>query len=123
MPEPVRPTIATLRGRPRATTDMLEGVCRPGRLTLHAPAAAAIRTAVELRLRPGDAAQTEVFLVDRFLPELDHAEAGTHSEDAAPLAHPILTRAELLALGSDRLREVADRLRDEVILPKSRHDT
>ena len=104
--------------------DALTRFLKPGSLTLHVPPAEAKRTAVELRLRPGDATQSEVVLVDRFLPGLDQAAADTQPHGSKTLlAHPILARAELLALGSDRLREVADRLRDEVILPKSRHDT
>jgi hypothetical protein len=103
--------------------DALTRFLKPGSLTLHVPPAEAKSTAVELRLRPGGAVQPEVILVDRFLPALDQAEADSQPHGSkTPLAHPILARAELLALGSDRLREVADRLRDKVILQRLHRD-
>lgn len=95
---------------------------KPGSLTLHVLPGDAKRMAVELRLRPGDATRPDVVLVDRFLPDLDQAGADAQRSHPDALAHPILARAELLALGSDRLRELADRLRDEVILPRMRQD-
>jgi len=74
--------------------------------------------AARLRLQPSEDPY-QVVLLERFATPFDEADG-----DAAPqgpfhgrLIHPILARVALLALGSDRLREVADRLRDDVILP------
>jgi len=94
---------------------------KPGSLTLHLPTAVTKRAAVDLRLRPVHAGAPDVILVGRLLPGLDHVEAPEAASATEPIAHPILARAELLALGSDRLREVADRLRDDVILPELLH--
>ena len=93
---------------------------KPSTLTLHLPADQTKRAAVELRLRPNDTGAPDVILIDRFLPELDHADEAIIAPSPARIAHPILARAELLALGSDRPREVADRLRDQLILPRLR---
>ena len=87
-------------------------------LALHLAPTETKRAAVELRLRPSDAGAPDVIIIDRFLPALDRADEAFVAPSSAPIAHPILARAELLALGSDRLREVADRLRDQLILPK-----
>ena len=102
--------------------DALTKSLKPGSLTLHTAPGGTKRAAVELRLRPQDSAPPEVILVERFLTGLDQADANARANTAIPIAHPILARAELLALGGDRLREVADRLRDEVILPRLRDD-
>ena len=100
--------------------DALTRFLKPGSLTLHLPSAATKRAAVELRLRPSQAEAPSVMLVDRFLQGLDQAEPPSTSGTHTPKAHPILARAELLAIGSDRLREVADRIRDDHILPRLR---
>lgn len=98
---------------------------RPSSLTLHVPPTDSKRVAVDLRLRPSDTGTGDVVILDRFLPALDHADEALADESLtapspARVAHPILARAELLATGSDRLREVADRLRDQLILPRLR---
>jgi hypothetical protein len=103
--------------------DALTQSLRPGSLTLHATPGGTKRLAVDLRLRPSTSAEPEVTLIERFLTGLDQADAKAHGNGAKAIAHPILARAELLALRSDRLREIADRLRDEVILPGLRDDT
>ena len=90
----------------------------PSSLTLHLAPTETKRAAVELRLYPSDAGAPDVIIIDRFLPPLDRADEAFVTPSSAPSAHPILARAELLALGSDRLREVADRLRDHLILPR-----
>ena len=102
--------------------DALTRVLKPGSLTLHTAPGQIKPLAVDLRLRPPDSKEPEVILVERFLTGLDQADANAHANGTAAIAHPILVRAELLAHGSDRLREVADRLRDEVILPSLRDD-
>ncbi len=91
---------------------------KPSSLTLHLAPTETKRAAVELRLRPSDAGAPDVIIIDRFLPALDVADEAFVAPSSTPIAHPILARAELLALGSDRLREVADRLRDQLILPR-----
>lgn len=91
---------------------------KPATLTLHVQPGQAKLVAARLRLLPGEHAH-QVILLDRFAVPLDEAYEGGVRQGAAggrPV-HPILARAELLALGSARLREVADRLRDAVILP------
>jgi hypothetical protein len=103
--------------------DALTQSLRPGSLTLHTAPGGTKRLAVDLRLRPSDSAEPEVTLVERFLTGLDQADAKAHANGATGIAHPILARAELLALGSDRLREIADRIRDDIILPGLRDDT
>jgi len=100
----------------------LTGYLKPGSLTLHLAPTETKRAAVALRLRPADAGEPDVILIDRFLARLDSTVASTEAPAKTPIAHPILARAELLALGSDRLREVADRLRDDLILPGLRDD-
>ena len=93
---------------------------KPSSLTLHLAPTETKRAAVEHRLRPSDAGAPNVIIIDRFLPALDRADEAFVAPSSTPIAHPILARAELLALGSDRLREVADRLRDHLILPRLR---
>jgi hypothetical protein len=102
--------------------DALTQVLKPGSLTLHTAAGGIKPLAVNLRLRPTNSAETDLILVERFLTGLDQADANEHADGTIATAHPILVRAELLAHGSDRLREVADRLRDKVILPRLRDD-
>jgi len=102
--------------------DALTKSLKPGSLTLHTAAGGTKPLAVDLRLRPPDSTEPEVILVERFLTGLDQADAKACADGTTAIAHPILARAELLAHGSDRLREVADRLRDQVILPRLRDD-
>lgn len=55
----------------------------------------------------------------RIAVSLDEADGGAVPQARADgrLIHPILARMSLFAQASDRLREVADRLRDDFILP------
>lgn len=95
--------------------DAITGFLKPATLTLHVPRGAQKRTAVQLRLVPSEG-MSDVVLVDRFQTDVDaqrQHEAQT-TERARADAHPILVRAELLASGSDRLREVADRMLDPI---------
>lgn len=103
--------------------DAFTNSLKAGTLTVHTASGTTKRVAVDLRLRPQGSAEPEIFLVERFLPGLDRAGVTPRTDGTEALAHPILARAELLALGGDRLREIADRLRDEVILPRLRDDT
>lgn len=96
--------------------DVITGFLKPGTLTLHVPTGETKSIAVELQLRPSTS-EPDVVLLERFLPPMDQADQPSTNMTRATFTHPILVRAELLALGSDRLREVADRLRDDVILP------
>lgn len=102
--------------------DVLTSALNPASLALHVPAGTAKRVAVDLRLRPTAPGAPAVVLLDRVLPGFDRASTADHRTSLAAIAHPILVRAELLAIGSDRLREVADQLRSDVILPRLRHD-
>lgn len=100
-----------------SAADAFTNALKAGTLTVHTTPGTTKRVAVDLRLRPQGSAEPEIVLVERFLPGLDRAGPTPLTDGSAALAHPILARAELLALGGDRLREIADRLRDEVILP------
>ena len=93
-------------------------ILNPAKLTLHVPPGETKLAAARLRLHPG-AHPHQVTLLERFAVPLDEADGGVVPQAQADgrLIHPILARVELLAEGSDRLREVADRLRDNVILP------
>ncbi len=96
--------------------DAITGFLKPATLTLHVPQGAQKRTAVRLRLAPSKGT-SDVVLVDRFQTGVDaqlQHQAQT-AERTRPYAHPILVRAELLASGSDRLREVADRMLDPIL--------
>ncbi len=105
-----RDDAGTLIGGEHAA-DALTGFLKPATLTLHVPPGTQKRTATRLRLAPSQG-RSEVILIDRFQTRVDAyrdeptPRVGPHS----PHAHPILVRAELLAGGSDRLREVADRI-------------
>jgi hypothetical protein len=88
--------------------DALTGFLKPATLTLHVPAGTQKRTATRLRLAPSQG-RIEVILIDRFQMRVD-ADIHEPAPRIEPHTHPILVRAELLASGSDRLREVADRL-------------
>lgn len=105
-----RDEAGTLVGGEHAA-DALTGFLKPATLTLHVPPGTQKRTATRLRLAPAKG-ESEVILIDRFQTQVDaHPDEPTpNMERHAPHAHPILVRAELLAGGSDRLREVADRL-------------
>ncbi len=91
---------------------------KPTTLTLHVQPGQAKLVAARLRLLP-DEHRPQVILLNRFAVPLDEADEGSVPQGAAGgrSVHPILARAELLALASARLREVADRLRDDVIVP------
>jgi len=91
---------------------------KPETLTLHVPPGETKLVAARLRLHPAEHPH-QVVLLERFAKPLDEADGGASPQGPfhGRLIHPILARVELLAQGSDRLREVADRLRDEVILP------
>lgn len=104
--------------------DAFLGQLRPGTLTLHVPEGRARQVAVDLRLRPADGT-TDVVIIDRFATLLDSADPSTvpnlsRASDAR-YAHPLLVRAELLALDDSRLRQVAARLLEELIVPTLTH--
>lgn len=99
--------------------DAMTRFLAPGSLTLHTRGDTK-RIEIALRLRPATT-DPDVVLLQRFMPSLDRWDQDTPAMPA-PLAHPLLVRAELLASGNDRLREVADRLRDQLILPGLRDD-
>lgn len=79
---------------------ILTGALRPATATLHTTATPR-ELMVALRLRPAADRAGKVIVLRRFTP-LDDASAEGHPN----LAHRLLLRAELLALGGDRLREV-----------------
>lgn len=84
---------------------------QPATLTIHVAEEDVQAVVAHLRA-PRATRDADVFI----LRHLDHRLDETPAR-AARLAHPILVRAELLALDDDRLREVANRLLDDVILP------
>jgi hypothetical protein len=98
--------------------DAITGFLKPSTLTLHVPPGAQKRAAVQMRLVPTQGS-SDVVLVDRFQTSVDAlpAQAAPGPAPRRPYVHPILVRAELLATGSDRLREVADRLLDPILKP------
>ncbi len=104
--------------------DALLGRLQPGTLTLHVPEGRARKVAVDLRLRPTTGAP-DVVLIDRFAMGLDRADVSTVPTPkrvaGASYAHPLLVRAELLALDDGRLRQIADRLLDELVVPSLDH--
>jgi hypothetical protein len=70
---------------------------RPESVTVYLPPEKRQRLQREAKLIP-TAERPQVYLLDEF------------GNSKTKLAHPLLVRAELLALGNDRLREVADKL-------------
>ena len=94
---------------------------KPATLTLHVPRDKTKATAARLRLAPSDG-DADVTMLERFGPPAGYGEAQAldqfRGDNPRNLAHPILVRAELLALDDSRLREVAGRLLDAVILPE-----
>ena len=102
-------------------TDELTHYLKPAALTLHVPKGQIKAVAIQLRLLPAKN-EPEITLLERFVPPaqfedpyaLDHFQG----ESRWNLADPILVRAELLAHGDSRLREVAGRILDDTILPK-----
>lgn len=90
-------------------------------LTLHVPRGKAKSIATQLRLPPANR-DTDVIILERFTPQEKFEEPQAldryQGKNYLNLAHPILVRAELLALNDSRLRQVADRLLDTVILPE-----
>ena len=95
---------------------------KPATLTLHVPPGAGRRTAIELQLRPTQT-PSDVTLIERLRAPLDTltSEVTPHGAPPRQFAHPILVRAELLAQGSDRLNEIADRILQHVIMPALHH--
>jgi hypothetical protein len=75
----------------------LTNFLRPESVTVYLPATARQRLQREAKLIP-TAERSQVYLLDEF------------GNSKTKLAHPLLVRAELLALGDERLREVADKL-------------
>jgi len=104
--------------------DAFLGQLQPGTLTLHVPEGQAKQVAVHLRLRPANGA-TDVVLVSRFATLLDLADPtdvpNVRRMETIHYAHPLLVRAELLALDDSRLRQVAQNLLEELILPGLGH--
>ena len=100
--------------------DELTHYLKPTALTLHVPKGQIKAVAVQLRLLPAKD-EPEITLLERFVPpaqfEEPYALDQFQSESRWNLADPILVRAELLAHGDSRLREVAGRILDDVILP------
>ena len=98
-----------------AAATALTGYLKPQTLTLHVPEPLQRELRMELRLLPAQE-EADLYLLSPFTP--GDAYAPPHLETALPLAHPLLVRAELLALGGDRLRETATKLLQDVIMPE-----
>lgn len=84
---------------------------RPETLTIHMLDENVQQVVADLRI-PRTDQNANAFLLRRFAPPLDVAPESGHGA----LAHPILVRAELLALDNDRLQKVADRILDDIIV-------
>lgn len=98
----------------------LTGRLHPSTLTLHVPSGEAKAIAAQLKLARSTEGPT-VFLLDRLSPygggndaEVDRYTGDPSTAHGMGLAHPILVRAELLASGDDRSREVAAHLRERI---------
>ena len=100
--------------------DELTHYLKPAALTLHVPKGQVRAVAMQRRLLPAKD-ESEITLLERFVPPpqlkdpcaLDRFQ----SKSRWNLAEPMLIRAELLAHGDSRLREVAGRILDSIILP------
>jgi hypothetical protein len=108
----------------RLAADALTGHLKPATLTLHVAPGQAQVVAADLRLARTSGAP-DVTLLDRFVSRnrdaderpLDEPQRGSKDR----LVNPLLIRGELLALDDDRLREITERLLDQIILPEM-HD-
>lgn len=100
--------------------DELTHYLKPAAMTLHVPKGQVKAVAIQLRLLPATS-DPDVTLLERFVPQSQledlYALDRFQGESNRNLAHPILVRAELLNHGDSRLREVAERILDNVILP------
>ena len=101
--------------------DELTHYLKPAALTLHVPKGQVRAVATQLRLLPAKN-EPEITLLERFVPPAQFEDPCAldrfQGESRWNLADPILVRAELLAHGDSRLREVARRILDDTILPK-----
>jgi hypothetical protein len=97
----------------------LTGMLFPESLTLHAPGASHKELAKRLKLFRTDE-RPQVIMIEPFIPDLSltYSPAG---HDHRRFVHPILIRAELLAIGGERLRETANELLQRFILPELAH--
>lgn len=96
--------------------DLMTRHLRPSTLTLHVAAGHVVDVARALRLPPSRTGEGSLNLLERFAPGVD-----AYRGQATPghrLIHPILVRAELLALDDARLRSVAQRLLHDIVLPE-----
>jgi len=94
---------------------ILTGRLKPQTLTLHVPASLWRTLRIALRVLPAQE-NTDLYVLRPLTPQDRYRP--TSGENGLPLMHPVLVRAELLALGGDRLRETATVLLDEVIRPE-----
>ncbi len=96
----------------------LTGYLMPETLTVHVLEGDRKKLALELRALPTNG-RPDLYVLSSLEPNvLDRLpQVGI----AFPVANPILVRAELLALGGGRLREVAAKLLTDVILPELAH--
>ena len=101
--------------------DELTYYLKPAALTLHVPKGQSRAVAIQLRLLPAKD-EPEITLLARFVPPAQVEDPCAldrfQNESRWNLTDPILVRAELLAHGDSRLREVAGRILDDTILPK-----
>lgn len=101
--------------------DELTHYLKPAALTLHVPKGQVKAVAIQLRLLPAKN-EPDITLLERFVPpaQLEDPCALDRFQGKSRwnIADPILVRAELLAHGDSRLREVAERILDDVVLPK-----
>ena len=123
----VRDRVKTLNGvliGGEHAADAITKYLTPSTLTLHVPKGEGSAVAKHLHLARGGT-KPDVVTLERFAPiARDESEPAVDvymGSTECGIAHPILVRAELLALDDPRLRNVAERILAESILPGLHH--
>jgi hypothetical protein len=92
----------------------LTNLLRPETVTLYVPESRHKRAPIDLKLLPAEGT-AQVYILTHFAHQ-DQYDDTLNGQGA--LLDPLMIRAELLALGGDRLQEVANELLQRVLLPR-----